>query len=72
MKKTRHHLIPKSRRHDYKNKFICETSRVLILWEEKHKNWHHLFGNMTIYEIAECMLRIARIKGIKKRKSNQK
>jgi len=71
MKKTKHHLIPKSRRHDYKKRFVCETSRVLLLWEEKHKHWHVLFGNMTVLEIAECMLRIARIKGIKRRRSNR-
>lgn len=71
MRKTKHHLIPKSRRHDYKQKFVCETSKVLLLWEEKHRHWHELFGNMTVLEIAECMLRIARIKGIKRTKKTQ-
>jgi len=62
MKKTKHHLIPKSRKHDYKHKQVCETSRVLILWEEKHKNWHQLFSNMTLKEIILTLQRIHKIK----------
>lgn len=61
-KKTRHHLIPKSRKNDYKQKKVCETSRVLILLEEKHKSWHHLFGTMTLDEIIITLNRIRRLK----------
>lgn len=62
MRKTKHHLIPKSRKHNYKKKQVCETSRVLILWESKHKSWHHLFSNMTLDEIIITLNRIKRIK----------
>lgn len=61
-KKTRHHLIPKSRRSDYKRKQVCETSRVLLLWEERHKYWHALFKNMTLDEIILTLNRVKRIK----------
>lgn len=60
--KTKHHLIPKSRKANYKRKFMCETSRVLVLWEQKHKNWHHLFSNMTLDEIIVTLNRVRRIK----------
>lgn len=66
MIKNKHHLIPKSRRRDYKHKKVCDTSKTLKLWEDKHKNWHHLFGTMTIFEIIECLERVARIKGLKR------
>lgn len=60
--KTRHHLIPRSRKHDYKQKQVCETSRVLKLHDEKHKAWHFLFNTMTIFEIIETLKRVERIK----------
>lgn len=62
MKKTKHHLIPKSRKHDYKHKQVCETSRVLILWDNRHENWHFLFNTMTLDEIIITLNRVRRIK----------
>ena len=61
-KKNKHHLIPKSRRNDYKTKKVHETSRVLKLWEDKHNMWHYLFKNMTLDEIIVTLNRIRKIK----------
>lgn len=61
-KKTKHHLIPKCRKENYKKKIICETSRTLMLWENSHKNWHFLFGTMTLQEIILTLQRIHKIK----------
>lgn len=62
MAKTKHHLIPKSRREDYKRKFQTPTSITLKLWEEKHKAWHTLFANHTLDEIIITLNRVRQIK----------
>ena len=61
-KKTKHHLIPKCRKDNHKKTKICETSRVLMLWEDKHKHWHELFGVMTLKEIILTLQRVHKIK----------
>lgn len=61
-KKTRHHLIPKSRRGDYKKKKIIDTHVTLKLYETKHEMWHHLFGNKTLQEIILTLHRVHEIK----------
>ena len=66
-KRTRHHLIPKARRGELKHKYIAgDFERTLNLWLERHRAWHFLFGNMTIPEIIEVLMRIERIKFPKK------
>jgi len=60
--KTKHHLIPKSRRRNYKNKKVLDIQKVLVLWNEKHQALHTLFGNMTLDEIILTLQRIRRIK----------
>lgn len=62
-KKTRHHLIPKSRRNDLKGIYRKEDfNKTLYLWKMKHHLWHQLFGNATLEEIIEILKRIKRIK----------
>lgn len=60
--KTRHHLIPKSRKDTYKVKKQVPTSVTLKLWEDKHKAWHTLFANCTLDEIIITLNRVRRIK----------
>jgi hypothetical protein len=57
---NRHHLIPKSRRHNYKIKqpiFI-----TLWLHVERHFYWHKVFGNHTLDEVITILQRIRRHK----------
>lgn len=61
-KKTKHHLIPKCRRKNYKQKRIIEERVVLKLWNEKHIAWHTLFNSMTLDEIILTLHRVRRIK----------
>lgn len=61
-KLTKHHLIPKVRKQDYKKKKVLDVNRTLKLWEEKHQAWHVLFRCMTIDEIILVLHRVRRIK----------
>jgi len=57
---NRHHLIPKSRRKNYK-----EKNPVLItLWLdiERHKAWHTIFLDKTLDEIITLLQRVRRHK----------
>jgi len=45
---TKHHIIPKSRRHKGVEG-VCKVPRLL------HELYHHLFGNMTPHEILEWL-----------------
>lgn len=61
--KTRHHLIPKSRKNDVKHIYKKgDFERTLTLWVEKHRAWHLLFGNQTLDEIIETLERIKKMK----------
>lgn len=62
-RRSRHHLIPKSRRSEVKHSYSkSDFEKTLTLWVEKHRAWHLLFGNQTIEEIIETLERIKKIK----------
>lgn len=64
---TRHHLTPKSRNHSNSRPY-----NLLSLWWEKHQAWHVLFGNRTLEEIIEVLLRVKRFKDRHGRSNNGK
>jgi hypothetical protein len=61
-KLTKHHLVPKVRRSDYKKKKVLDIHRTLKLWDDKHSAWHFLFKTMTLQEIIMTLSRVHRIK----------
>lgn len=54
--KTRHHILPKSRMG------TGERENILILWNDKHELYHALFGDRTLVEAANLLMRIDRSK----------
>lgn len=54
--KTRHHMCPRSRSGS------SHRFNLLILDDESHKLLHKLFGNRTLVEIIETLIRVARAK----------
>lgn len=54
--RNKHHLVPRSRggRNDVAN--------LLLIDYERHVYWHRVFGNMTISEVIELLLRVKRAK----------
>lgn len=64
-KKSRHHLIPKSRWSEFMKTYTKEEKNTtLLLHEDSHRNWHYLFGNKTLDEIIALLQRIKQIKNI--------
>ena len=59
---NRHHLRPKSR------KGGNEKSNIAIFHIDRHENWHRVFGNKTLDEIIELLIRFRDIKNAQKRK----
>ena len=59
---TRHHLIPRSRggKDNRRN--------ILMLEARKHEVWHILFGNLTIDEAIELLIRVKKAKEVIKMK----
>ena len=53
-----HHLIPESRGGSYSIK------NLLLINIERHKIWHTLFGNRTISEVIQMLIRLERMKGV--------
>lgn len=51
-KRNKHHLIPKSRGGQKL------TSNLLLIDMEKHCAWHKLWGNRTLDEVIELLLRV--------------
>ena len=63
MKKSKHHLIPKSGRGEFKRRYTqSEFDRTLMLWRHKHDIWHILFKNQTLEETVAILERIKKIK----------
>jgi hypothetical protein len=54
--RNRHHLVPKSRGGSY------DKRNLLLFDATKHKYWHMVFGNRTLSEVIELLLRIERAK----------
>lgn len=69
-KKSRHHIYPKSRHGDLKHYYSHQELETTIkIYHEKHIQWHTLFGNMTIDEVIELLVRVKRLskrKGVRK------
>lgn len=60
--KSRHHIYPKQRHSDLKHKYTrAELETTIRIYHEKHKQWHILFGNLTIREIIELLTRVERL-----------
>lgn len=57
-KKTRHHVVNKSRGG------TKHPSNILMIYRDKHDIWHKLFGDLTLKEAACLLLRIDRMKGV--------
>jgi hypothetical protein len=55
--RNKHHILPKSR--DGGN----EPENLLLLKVQKHQAFHYLFGDRTIEEAIELLLRVHRAKG---------
>jgi len=55
-RRTKHHLIPKSREEEY-----GKGPALMLSWHH-HQLWHELFHNMTLSEIIEALQRIQRMK----------
>lgn len=51
-KRNKHHLIPKSRG-GKKSK-----ENLLLIDMERHEAWHRLWGNRTLDEVIELLLRV--------------
>ena len=54
--RNRHHLIPKSRNGK------ATPDNLLLMDIDKHKEWHRIFGLMTLDEVIELLIRLRRIK----------
>lgn len=51
-----HHLTPRSRGGDY------TTKNLLLIDRDRHSVWHRLFGNKTLEEVIELLIRLSRMK----------
>jgi hypothetical protein len=56
--RSKHHLTPKSRGGEKRN-----PSNIILLRVERHEAMHYLFGNKTLEEIIQLLLRVHRMKG---------
>lgn len=59
---NRHHLTPKSRGGS------SQEFNIAIFDIERHKFWHKVFGNRTLEEVIELLIRFKRFKDNQKRK----
>lgn len=61
---TRHHLSPQERyKYGLHTKWGKNSEEnILMLWVERHRSWHELFGNLTLEEIIEVLQRVSRMK----------
>src|ERR1044071_6953265 len=55
--RNRHHILPRSRNGGN------ERENIILLRVERHESWHYLFGDKTIEEVIELLLRVHRLKG---------
>lgn len=55
-----HHLKPKSRNGK------SRKENLLYIKTSKHVDWHLVFGNLTLYEVIVCLIRLAKIKRYEK------
>ena len=53
MASTRHHMIPKSRCRSKPD----QKSNIKKVPRKIHEAWHTLFGNLTPFEVVECIVR---------------
>jgi len=60
--RNRHHLKPKSRGGQK------VESNLLLIDMERHNAWHKLWGNRTLDEVIELLLRVRQAKKSKKAK----
>jgi len=54
--RNNHHLTPKSRNGK------ATPDNLLLINIDKHKEWHRIFGLMTLDEVIELLIRLRRIK----------
>ncbi len=54
--KNRHHLLPKSRGGG------MESSNLLTIDIDRHIFWHKIFGNLSLEEVIELLIRLKRMK----------
>ena len=55
--RNKHHLKPRS------VGGTSEKYNLLLIEEERHKMWHKLFGNLTLNEVIELLMRMRKAKG---------
>lgn len=60
MKKySRHHIYPKSRHRELRGKIPSNMlEKTIKMFHTKHEYWHLIFGNLTIDEIIELLIRV--------------
>ncbi len=51
-----HHLTPRSRNGNH------TRANLLLIHEDRHVEWHRVFGNLTLEEVIELLLRVQRAK----------
>lgn len=51
-----HHLTPRSRGGDH------TRGNLLLIDEERHVEWHRVFGNRTLGEVINLLMRVERAK----------
>lgn len=51
-----HHLTPRSRGGSNSRR------NLLLIDEERHVEWHRVFGNLTLEEVIELLVRLQRAK----------
>lgn len=54
--RNRHHLVPKSRGGSN------HPSNLLLIDIEKHREWHRIFGNKTLSEVIDLLIRLEKAK----------
>ena len=59
-KRNRHHLTPKSRGGEKTD------SNLLLIDMERHNAWHKLWGNRTLDEVIELLIRVKHAKESKR------
>lgn len=61
LNRNRHHLVPRSRGG------YDDLANLLLIDIECHQYWHKVFGNRTLEEVIELLLRVHRAKQAQKR-----
>lgn len=56
LKITKHHILPRERGGSW------DDHNILKLWNHRHEVYHILFGNKTLVEAANFLLRVDRAK----------